>query len=121
MRPACQAPRPPLTAHISRTGPVPEHHQWMDSGRTARPMPTGGGRDKSMRHRKARRNGRGGHVSLCGQPRRVVMTDVACGIVVTGAAGEIGTATCRRLLDSGHRVVAVDIDEAAGKALLESL
>jgi NAD(P)-dependent dehydrogenase (short-subunit alcohol dehydrogenase family) len=45
----------------------------------------------------------------------------ARGIVVTGAAGEIGTACCRQLLTAGHRVVAVDIDEAAGKALLELL
>jgi 3alpha(or 20beta)-hydroxysteroid dehydrogenase len=45
----------------------------------------------------------------------------ARGIVVTGAAGEIGAACCRRLLATGHRVVGVDIDEAAGKALLESL
>jgi NAD(P)-dependent dehydrogenase (short-subunit alcohol dehydrogenase family) len=45
----------------------------------------------------------------------------ARGIVVTGAAGEIGTACCRGLLAAGHRLVAVDIDEAAGKALLEAL
>ncbi len=49
------------------------------------------------------------------------MANGARGIVVTGAAGEIGTAACRHLLDGGHRVVAVDIDEPAGKALLESL
>jgi 3alpha(or 20beta)-hydroxysteroid dehydrogenase len=49
------------------------------------------------------------------------MTDASRGIVVTGAAGEIGAACCRRLLNGGHRLVAVDIDEAAGKALLEAL
>jgi 3alpha(or 20beta)-hydroxysteroid dehydrogenase len=48
------------------------------------------------------------------------MSDVR-GIVVTGAAGEIGTACCRRLLDAGHRLVAVDLDEAAGKALVDGL
>jgi NAD(P)-dependent dehydrogenase (short-subunit alcohol dehydrogenase family) len=42
-------------------------------------------------------------------------------MVVTGAAGEIGAACCRRLLAAGHRLVAVDLDEAAGKALLETL
>ena len=45
----------------------------------------------------------------------------ARGIVVTGAAGHIGAACCRRLLDGGHRLVAVDVDEAAGKALVDSL
>ena len=49
------------------------------------------------------------------------MTDAGQGIVLTGAAGEIGAACCRRLLDGGHRLVAVDLDEAAGKALVESL
>ena len=45
----------------------------------------------------------------------------ARGIVVTGAAGHIGAACCRRLLDAGHRLVAVDLDEAAGKALVDNL
>jgi 3alpha(or 20beta)-hydroxysteroid dehydrogenase len=49
------------------------------------------------------------------------MNDRARGVVITGAAGEIGSACCRRLLDAGHRIVAVDVDEAAGKALVESL
>lgn len=49
------------------------------------------------------------------------MAGAARGIVVTGAAGEIGAACCRRLLDGGHRLVAVDIDEAAGASLLEEL
>src|SRR4051794_24027144 len=49
------------------------------------------------------------------------MADAPLGIVVTGAAGEIGTACCRRLLAGGHRVVAVDIDEQAGKALIDAL
>lgn len=31
--------------------------------------------------------------------------------VVTGAGGGIGTAICHRLLDAGHHVVAVDVDE----------
>ena len=43
------------------------------------------------------------------------------GIVVTGAAGEIGTACCRRLLAAGCRIVAVDVDDGAGKALLDTL
>ena len=42
-------------------------------------------------------------------------------IVITGAAGEIGSACCRHLLEDGHRIVGVDIDEAAGKALIDSL
>ena len=43
------------------------------------------------------------------------------GIVVTGAAGDIGAACCRRLLSAGCRIVAVDVDDGAGKALLDTL
>ena len=58
--------------------------------------------------------------SISGPEEGGLMSD-AQGIVVTGAAGEIGTACCRRLLEAGHRLVAVDLDEAAGKTLLEAL
>lgn len=43
-------------------------------------------------------------------------------VVVTGAAGGIGSATVRRLLDEGARVVATDLDtEALGRALEDVL
>lgn len=42
-------------------------------------------------------------------------------IVVTGAGGEIGAATCRRLAAEGARLVAADIDLAAGQAIAEEL
>jgi NAD(P)-dependent dehydrogenase (short-subunit alcohol dehydrogenase family) len=38
--------------------------------------------------------------------------------IVTGAAGGIGKATCRRLLDDGYRVLAIDVDAAAVHAAL---
>ena len=49
------------------------------------------------------------------------MADAVRRIVVTGAAGVIGKATCRRLIDDGHRVMAVDVDKDGGSALLEEL
>lgn len=42
-------------------------------------------------------------------------------VVVTGAAGGIGTAICRRFVDAGARVVAVDKDEDALQRLAEAL
>jgi NAD(P)-dependent dehydrogenase (short-subunit alcohol dehydrogenase family) len=41
--------------------------------------------------------------------------------IVTGAAGGIGSATCRRLAEQGARVVAADIDAAAAEALAAEL
>ena len=41
--------------------------------------------------------------------------------VVTGAASGIGLATCRRFAAEGARLVAVDIDVTAGKAVAEEL
>lgn len=42
-------------------------------------------------------------------------------IVVTGAGGGIGAATCRRLVAEGARVVAADIDLAAAEAIAKEL
>ena len=42
-------------------------------------------------------------------------------VVVTGAAGGIGAATCRRLVEEGARVVAADLDGAAAAALAGEL
>lgn len=42
-------------------------------------------------------------------------------VIVTGAAGGIGTATVTRLLDSGYRVAAVDVSRPALDALVASL
>jgi len=42
-------------------------------------------------------------------------------VLVTGAAGGIGRATCRRLAAEGARVVAADVDGAATAALVEDL
>ncbi|MFL1378029.1 3-oxoacyl-ACP reductase [Nocardiopsis protaetiae] len=39
--------------------------------------------------------------------------------VITGAAGGIGRATARRLAAEGARIVAADLDEAAGRAVAE--
>ncbi|KOX12411.1 3-oxoacyl-ACP reductase [Nocardiopsis sp. NRRL B-16309] len=41
--------------------------------------------------------------------------------VITGAAGGIGRATARRLADEGATVVAVDLDEEAGKRVAEEV
>ena len=41
--------------------------------------------------------------------------------VVTGAAGNIGEACCRRLLEDGYRVFGVDLDAAAGDRLVKEL
>ena len=35
--------------------------------------------------------------------------------IVTGAAGGIGSATCRRLAEQGARVVAADVDAAGAE------
>jgi NAD(P)-dependent dehydrogenase (short-subunit alcohol dehydrogenase family) len=42
-------------------------------------------------------------------------------VLVTGGAGGIGTATCRRFLEEGARVVALDLDGAALKRLGEEV
>jgi NAD(P)-dependent dehydrogenase (short-subunit alcohol dehydrogenase family) len=42
-------------------------------------------------------------------------------VVVTGAGSGIGLASARRMADEGATVVAVDIDEAAGKAAAEEI
>jgi NAD(P)-dependent dehydrogenase (short-subunit alcohol dehydrogenase family) len=42
-------------------------------------------------------------------------------VLVTGGAGGIGSATCRRFLEEGARVVALDLDEAACARLHEEL
>jgi NAD(P)-dependent dehydrogenase (short-subunit alcohol dehydrogenase family) len=42
-------------------------------------------------------------------------------VLVTGAAGGIGSQTARRLVDAGHRVVLVDIDEARVRRLAAEL
>lgn len=42
-------------------------------------------------------------------------------VVVTGGAGGIGAAVCRRLSDEGARVVVSDLDEGAAKAVAASL
>jgi NAD(P)-dependent dehydrogenase (short-subunit alcohol dehydrogenase family) len=42
-------------------------------------------------------------------------------VVVTGGAGGIGSATCRRFLEEGSRVLALDLDEAACRRLREEL
>lgn len=41
--------------------------------------------------------------------------------VVTGAGGGIGTAVCRRLVEAGHHVVAVDVDEVGLARLPEAV
>src|SRR5690349_11821491 len=41
--------------------------------------------------------------------------------IVTGAAGVIGSAACRRLLHDEYRVVGIDHDEAAGDRLVKEL
>ena len=46
------------------------------------------------------------------------MEQAMCAIV-TGAAGNIGEASCRRLLDDGYRVLGVDRDEAAVDRLVK--
>jgi NAD(P)-dependent dehydrogenase (short-subunit alcohol dehydrogenase family) len=42
-------------------------------------------------------------------------------VLVTGAAGGIGSATCRRLADEGANVVATDISDGAVRAVAEAL
>src|SRR5512134_3623231 len=42
-------------------------------------------------------------------------------VLVTGGAGGIGSATCRRFLEEGARVVALDLDEAALGRLAQEL
>ena len=42
-------------------------------------------------------------------------------VLVTGAAGGIGSAACRRLVDEGARVVAADLSEAAAAVVTDSL
>ncbi len=42
-------------------------------------------------------------------------------IVVTGAGGGIGAATCRRLAEEGARVVAADIDDAGADAVAKEI
>lgn len=42
-------------------------------------------------------------------------------VLVTGAAGGIGSAACRRLADEGANVVAADLSEAAASAVADSL
>src|SRR5829696_8284414 len=49
------------------------------------------------------------------------MADRVSTAVVTGAGGIIGRACCRRLLEDGYRILAVDLDKDAGAALLEEL
>ena len=49
------------------------------------------------------------------------MADRVSTAVVTGAGGVIGRACCRRLLEDGYRILAVDLDKDAGAALLEEL
>ena len=41
--------------------------------------------------------------------------------IVTGAAGGIGSATCRRLHAEGANIVAVDLDQAGLDALVAEL
>ncbi|CAN5229612.1 glucose 1-dehydrogenase [soil metagenome] len=48
------------------------------------------------------------------------MTD-AKNVIVTGAAGGIGSAVCKRLADDGYRVAALDLDEPGLAALKDQL
>jgi 2-hydroxycyclohexanecarboxyl-CoA dehydrogenase len=57
-------------------------------------------------------------VSADGGRSTAASTEVA---VVTGGAGAIGEAVCRRLAFDGRRVVVVDLDEAAAGALAAAL